>query len=404
MSAASLVPRPAHVPESLVVDFDYREPPGHTEDVHLAWKRLHDGPDIVWTPRHGGHWIATRAADIDVMQTDHTRFSYRFVTIPPLPDAPQLAPLEYDPPAHTPLRAVLSPAFGPAVMQRLEADLRGLAVELLETIVPRGHCEFFDDFAKRLPVITFLRLVNLPLEDREHLLELTEKSVRPRSEAERMEAIVGLQQYTADWIGERRRNPGPDLFSRMVNAKINGELIDDYQLAGMLFNVIFGGLDTVASALTFTAHCLATHPDIRQALLNDRSLIPNAIEEFLRRYGIPNTARVITHDFEHNGVSFRQGEQVLLSKTLHGLDERRFPDPLRVDLHRDVRRHAAFGDGPHRCPGSFLARLEMRIFLEEWLARVPDFHVPEGASVVTSSGPVNGMLHLPLVWRRENRQ
>jgi cytochrome P450 len=380
------------------VDFDYREPPGHTEDVHLAWKRLHDGPDIVWTPRHGGHWIATRAADIDVMQTDHTRFSYRFVTIPPLPEAPQLAPLEYDPPAHTPLRAVLSPAFGPAVMQRLEADLRGLAVELLETIVPRGQCEFFDDFAKRLPVITFLRLVNLPLEDREHLLELTEKSVRPHSEAERMEAIIGLQRYTANWIGERRRNPGPDLFSRMVNAKIDGQLINDYQLAGMLFNVIFGGLDTVASALTFTAHCLATQPDIRQALLNDRSLIPNAIEEFLRRYGIPNTARVITHDFEHNGVSFRQGEQVLLSKTLHGLDERRFPDPLRVDLHRDVRRHAAFGDGPHRCPGSFLARLEMRIFLEEWLARVPDFHVPEGASVVTSSGPVNGMLRLPLVW------
>jgi cytochrome P450 len=132
--------------------------------------------------------------------------------------------------------------------------------------------------------------------------------------------------------------------------------------------------------------------------LDDHSLIPNAIEEFLRRYGIPNTARVITHDFEHNGVSFRQGEQVLLSKTLHGLDERRFPDPLRIDLHRDVRRHAAFGDGPHRCPGSFLARLEMRIFIEEWLARIPDFHVPEGASVVTSSGPVNGMLRLPLVW------
>jgi cytochrome P450 len=398
MSAASLVPRPAHVPESLVVDFDYREPPGHTEDVHLAWKRLHDGPDIVWTPRHGGHWIATRAADIDVMQTDHTRFSYRFVTIPPLPEAPQLAPLEYDPPEHGPLRAALSPAFGPAVMQRLEADLRTLAVELLETIVPRGECEFFDDFAKRLPVITFLRLVNLPLEDREHLLELTEKSVRPQSEAERMEAIVGLQQYTANWIGERRRNPGPDLFSRMVNAKINGELIDDYRLAGMLFNVIFGGLDTVASALTFTAHCLATQDDVRRALLSDSSLIPNAIEEFLRRYGIPNTARVITHDFEHNGVSFREGEQVLLSKTLHGLDERRFPDPLRVDLHRDVRRHAAFGDGPHRCPGSFLARLEMRIFIEEWLARVPNFQLSKGAAVRTSSGPVNGMLYLPLAW------
>ena len=179
MNATVLASRPAHVPPELVVDFDYREPPGHTSDVHLAWKKLHDGPDIVWTPRHGGHWIATRADDIDVMQTDHTRFSYRFVTVPPLREAPQLAPLEYDPPEHTPYRQLLSPAFGPAVMQQLEGDLRRLALELLEQIVPRGRCEFFDDFAKRLPVITFLRLVNLPLEDREHLLELTEKSVRP---------------------------------------------------------------------------------------------------------------------------------------------------------------------------------------------------------------------------------
>lgn len=398
MNQSPLAAKPDHVPPHLVVDFDYREPPGHTTDVHLAWKRLHDGPDIVWTPRHGGHWIATRAADIDVMQTDHSRFSYRFVTIPPMPEAPQLAPLEYDPPEHTPLRQVLSPAFGPAVMQRLEGDLRRLTVELLEQVVPKGHCEFFDEFAKRLPVITFLRLVNLPLEDREHLLELTEKSVRPQSEAERFEAVSGLQQYTQKWIVERRRNPGPDLFSRMVNAQVDGKPINDYQLAGMLFNVIFGGLDTVTSAICFTAHCLATQPDIRRQLRDDPGLIPNAIEEFLRRFGIPNTARLITHDFDYNGVPFRKGEQVLLPKTLHGLDDRRFPDPLRVDIRRDVRRHAAFGDGPHRCPGSFLARLELRIFLEEWLARVPEFRVAAGESVRMSSGPVNGLLYLPLVW------
>ena len=398
MNASVLAPRPTHVPPDRVVDFDYREPPGHEVDVHSAWKRLHDGPDIVWTPRHGGHWIATRAADIDVMQTDHAHFSYRFVTIPPLPQAPQLAPLEYDPPEHAPLRAVLSPAFGPAVMQRLEGDLRRLTIELLDQLAQRGHCEFFGDFAKHLPVITFLRLVNLPLEDREYLLEITEKSVRPQSEAERMEAIVGLQQYTQKWIVERRQNPGPDLFSRMVNAKIGGRPINDVELAGMLFNVIFGGLDTVASALCFTMHCLATQPDVRQQLIDDRSLIPNAIEEFLRRYGIPNTARVITQDFEYGGIQFRKGEQVLLSKTLHGLDERRFPDPLRVDVRRDIRRHAAFGDGPHRCPGSFLARLEMRVFLEEWLGRVPHFRVADGDAPRTSSGPVNGMLYLPISW------
>ncbi len=398
MNTMALADRPSHVPPEVVVDFDYREPPGHATDVHLAWKALHGGPDIVWTPRHGGHWIATRAADIDVMQTDHTRFSYRYMTIPKMPEAPQLAPLEYDPPDHTKYRQLLSPAFGPAVMQRLESDLRRLTIELLEEIVPRGRCDFFADFAKRLPVITFLRLVDLPLSDREHLLELTELSVRPKSEADRVAAFTGLEQYTQHWIAERRRNPGPDLFSRMVNAKFDGRPINDHELRGMLMNVIFGGLDTVTSALTFSAHCLATQPGVRAELQAEPSLMPNAIEEFLRRFGIPNTARLITHDFEYNGLRFREGEQILLPKTLHGLDDRRYADPLRVDIHRDIRRHAAFGDGPHRCPGSFLARMELRIFMEEWFARVPDFRVTEGEQVRTASGPVNGMLYLPLSW------
>lgn len=398
MNTMALAARPAHVPPEVVVDFDYREPPGHATDVHRAWKALHGGPDIVWTPRHGGHWIATRAADIDVMQTDHTRFSYRYMTIPKMPEAPQLAPLEYDPPDHTKYRQLLSPAFGPAVMQRLESDLRRLTIELLEEIVPRGRCDFFADFAKRLPVITFLRLVDLPLSDREHLLELTELSVRPKSEADRVAAFTGLEAYTQHWIAERRRNPGPDLFSRMVNAKFDGRPINDHELRGMLMNVIFGGLDTVTSALTFSAHCLATQPGVRAELQADPSLMPNAIEEFLRRFGIPNTARLITHDFEYHGLQFREGEQILLSKTLHGLDDRRYADPLRVDIRRDIRRHAAFGDGPHRCPGSFLARMELRIFMEEWFARVPDFRVTEGEQVRTASGPVNGMLYLPLSW------
>lgn len=399
MNGSPMATRPAHVPAHLEVDFDYRAPQGHAEDVHLAWKRLHDGPDIVWTPHHGGHWIATRADDIDVMQVDHERFSYRFMTIPKMPEAPQLAPLEYDPPEHTKYRQLLSPAFGPAVMQRLESSLRTLTSELLDSIIPRGQCDFFEDFAKRLPVITFLRLVDLPLSDREHLLDLAEKSVRPRSESDRYEAYTGLEAYTRHWIGERRRNPGPDLFSRMVNAKFDGREISEHELRGMLMNVIFGGLDTVSSALTFTAHCLATHADIRDALRTDPGLVPNAIEEFLRRFGVPNTARLITRDFEYKGVQFRAGEQILLPKTLHGLDDRRFPDPLKIDIRRDVRRHAAFGDGPHRCPGSFLARLELRIFIQEWLARVPQFELVPGERPRTASGPVNGMLYLPLRWQ-----
>jgi cytochrome P450 len=397
--AATLAAIPAHVPESLVVDFDYQRPPGHEEDVHLAWSRLHAGPDIVWTPYYGGHWIATRADDIDVMQVDHERFSYRHITIPPQQErTARLNPLEYDPPEHTPRRAILSPAFGPKAIQALEAGVHALAVELIEGFAKRGECEFVGEFAKHLPIQIFLRLVDLPVTDREHLVELTELTVRPKSPDDQVRAFQGLYAYVQEWIIERRAHPGGDLFSKIVNAKIDGADMPPDQTFGMLSNVLFGGLDTVASSMGFFAKFLAENPTVQQELKAKPELTAPAIEEILRRFGIPNTAREITRDFEYKGVQFRRGEQVMLSKTLHGLDERRFADPFTVDLRRKRTPHAAFGDGPHRCPGSFLARMEIRVWLEEWLRHIPEFRIQPGARPRTSSGPVNGVLFLPLRW------
>jgi cytochrome P450 len=366
--------------------------------VHLAWKKLHEGPDIFWTPRYGGHWVATRADDIDVMQTDHQQFSYRHIIIPPLKEFPPLAPLELDPPEHGPSRAVLSPSFGPKAMRAIEPDLRKLSTELLDRIAPQGECDFVEAYAKRLPIITFLRLVDLPLSDREHLLKLTDMSVRPRSEEDTREAYSGLHEYTQKWIRERRERPGTDLFSRIVNARIGDQPLSDTHTAGMLSTVLFGGLDTVASALSFTARCLADNPGARARLRANRELIPAAVEEFLRRFGIPNTSRVITHDSAYRGLLFRTGEQILLPKALHGLDERRYPQPLELDFDRPKNLHAAFGSGPHHCPGSSLARMEMRIFLEQWLERIPEFGIQPGKQPRTSSGRVNAVLYLPLAW------
>jgi cytochrome P450 len=389
--------RPAHVPHELVLDFDFMNLPGHLDDVHVAWKRaVEKAPDIFWTPHNGGHWVAIRADDIEVMQRDHEHFSHEAITIPRAKSA-RLAPLEYDPPEHTPLRAILSPAFGPKPMQALQPDLRALCIELIDGFYARGECEFVLDFAKRLPIVVFLRLVDLPLEDREHLLELTEMSVRGTAE-QRGASYQGLYIYVQKWIAQRREQPGNDLLSKIVNATPGGRAMSPEQTFGMLVNVIFGGLDTVAASLSFVTRWLAENPKACQELIENPALINDALEEFYRRFGIPQTARVITKDFVYKGVPFRKGEQVLVSKTLHGLDERRYPNPLQVDFKRGRVPHAAFGDGPHRCPGSFLARQELRIFLEEWLKRIPQFRLKPDAKVVTSSGMVNGVLSLPLVW------
>lgn len=395
---AVLTDRPAHVAPGRVVQFDYLAPEGHEDDVHRAWNALHAPgvPDIVWSPYYGGHWIATRADDIDKMQLDHERFSMSSVTIPRTAQNFRVVPLEMDPPEHTPFRALLSPRFGPRPVHDLEGSVRELAIELIDKVADKGECEFIDAFAKRLPIVVFLRLVDLPLEDRELLLEMTEASVR--GDAERRNwAAQQLQAYVGKWIAARRAQPGPDLFSAMVNAKVDGRDYTPEETFGMMVNVIFGGLDTVAASIGFMARHLAEHPALRRQLAADKSLIPVAIEEFLRRFGVPNTARVITHDFEYGGVQFKAGEQIILPKTLHGLDERRYADALTVDFSRPASRHAAFGDGPHRCPGAGLARMELRVFLEEWLARIPDFEL--AGRPVTSSGQVNGILSLPLRWK-----
>ncbi|WP_022981611.1 cytochrome P450 [Ideonella sp. B508-1] len=395
----ALAERPQHVAPDRVVDFDYLAPEGHDDDVHRAWSALHRPglADILWTPHYGGHWIATRADDIDLMQQDHTRFSMSSVTIPRQAQTFRVVPLEMDPPEHTPFRALLSPKFGPRPVHDLEGSVRELAIELIDKVIARGECDFVDAFAKRLPIVVFLRLVNLPLEDRDLLLEMTEASVRGNAER-RNWAAQQLQQYIGKWIVARRQHPESDLISAMVNARVAGREYTPEETFGMMINVIFGGLDTVAASMGFAARYLAQTPALRRTLAADPTLIPGAIEEFLRRFGVPNTARVITHDFEYKGVSFKAGEQIILSKTLHGLDERRYPEPLTVDLGRPSSRHAAFGDGPHRCPGAGLARMELRVFLEEWLRRIPEFEITPGKRAVTSSGQVNGILALPLSW------
>lgn len=392
--------KPDHVPENLVYDFDYLTPPGHEEDIHMAWYRLRcEGvPDIFWTPRYGGHWIATRADDIDHIQLDHTLFSMCDITVPRGSSTFRGYPLEIDPPEHAKYRILLAPRFGPRQAREMVDAVRAYANELIDGFVDRGECEFVGEFANRLPIDVFLRLVDLPLEDRDHLLKIAEMGTHAKTTEERAQAARDLGAYVEKWIEERRANPGDDLFSLIVNAQIDGRAYNDEETYGMLFIVLFGGLDTVASSMGFVANFLATHPEHRQQLVSDPSLIPDAIEEFLRRFGIPQTARVITADIEYNGVQLKAGEQIMLPKVLHGLDERRYPDPLTVDFSRKPKDHAAFGAGPHKCLGMHLARQELRVFLEEWLRRIPNFSIKSGETPKTTGGSTNGMIYLPLVW------
>lgn len=399
MTEAALAPRPPHVPENLVVDWDFTNPAGNV-DVNLAWKTLHDGPDIIWTPRNGGHWIATRAADIEHIQKHHDPFSMRRVVLPDHAERPSILPLEMDPPEHARYRTIINQFFTPRAIKDLQEEARRLAIELIEGFKHAGRCEFNAAFASQLPIRIFMKMVDQPLDNLDQLLEWTEMTVRPRHPDDRTKAHLALHAYLEEVIADRKANPGPDLLSAIITAQVGGNAIPHQDLLGMLTTVMFGGLDTVASSLGFAAKYLAENPDKRRQLVERPELIANAADEMLRMFAPSSTARILTRDVEYNGIAFKAGDRIYIRPVLHGMDERKFPNPLEADWERPAleRNYASFGNGPHRCPGATLARSEMRIFLEEWLGRIPDFALDPDQPATFGAGMVNAVLSLPLVW------
>ncbi len=394
---------PAHVPPGLVRDFNYLTMPGVEKDPHRAWKQVQqDGRDIFWTPHFGGHWVVTRGAFIKELYENFADFSSEVIALPreERPEPYRMAPLELDPPEHTDYRRLLNPAFGPKALQRLEDGIRQLTCALIDGFRSAGHCEFIGAFALRMPVTVFMRIVDLPTEDLPRLLEWADMVIHHGGDLARArDGSAGIAGYAHQKIQERRAAPGADLISHVIGTDVNGRRLTDGEAVGVVALLLFGGLDTVAAMLGFSVRHLAEHPEQRRQLIADASLIPNAVEELFRRFSVPSTARMVSRDIDFHGVTLRKGDLVLAPNILHNLDDRLWPDPLRVDFTRqDARRHLTFNAGPHRCVGAPLARMELRIFLEEWLKRIPDFRIAPGAEIRTKPGAVVGIAALPLTW------
>jgi cytochrome P450 len=399
-----LAMRPDHVPPELVFDFDLFNMPGAQDDIQLAMRAYQQNcPDIFWTPRNGGHWVVTRADDIMRMHQDWQHFSNDSYLIPKKPsEMPKEIPLECDPPRHTELREPLSAALMPKQVHALQGKIRDLAIELIERVQPRGTCEFVDEIGQALPISIFLDLAGLPREDRQRLKPITDKTVHSPTQAGRAEGYGELRAYLGAVIKERRANPGDDLISKLVNVTDGGQLISEDNAFAYAGLVLLGGLDTVASLLGLVVRFLARNDDIRREIianLDDEEFMRTASEELMRRHGVAVTARLVVEDIELKGVGFKAEDMICVLHPLTGLDERFIADPLKLDLRRPpVRTHTIFSGGPHVCPGSVLARRELKIFLQEWLRRIPDFDLAPGTQPRTTTAPVCCLYDLHLVW------
>ncbi|MBB5498665.1 cytochrome P450 [Paraburkholderia sp. MM5384-R2] len=394
-------PVPGHVPRELIRDVDIYRMPGASTDVHAAWAHVAaTEPPVFYTPRHGGYWVLNRAELIAEAFGDHERFaSSGAISIPPLPEqVPPQLPIMADPPEHRYFRLPLNLAVSPKRLAALSEMARALAIELIEGFRPFGRCEFVQDFAMHLPMTIFLYLVDLPLKDRAWLISQVEVMPRAEDEAARIQAYNNIIGYLEGWLEKRAAEPGEDLISRILQVKIGDRPITRQEALSEAALSLFGGLDTVASTMGLVARFLAENPDYRKQLIDEPGLIPNAVEELLRRWAIPSVARRVTQNLEFGGVKMKRGDLLILTTSLHGLDPHFWENAREVDFRRPLANLMTFGRGVHKCPGALLARAELRIFLEEWLRRIPDFSIDPQDPPVTAGGNVIGMLRLPLAW------
>jgi cytochrome P450 len=348
-----------------------------------------------------GHdfWLLTRMEDIRAAFQDPQLFSSRAVS-PIDPDPPYLwIPEMLDPPVHTKWRHLLGPFFSPGSVAKWQPRVRQRFGEILDEIAPRGECDYVADVALRFPNTIFMEIMGLPVSDADQF-QVWETDILHSGlvgNEKSLQAMNEVVAYFSALVAERRKKPQDDLVSLAADFEIGGERVSDEDLLAMCLLMFMAGLDTVAMQLSYSMLHLATHDDDRQRLVDDPSLFPTAIEEFLRYYAFVTPGRKITRDVEFQGCPMRAGQMVSLPLVSANRDEREFPDADKVIIDREANHHIAFGAGPHRCLGSHLARQELQIGLTEWHARIPHYRLVQDVPVREHGGQI-GLDNLSLAW------
>lgn len=399
--------KPAHIPDRLVRDIDMYALDGIESGYHEAWSELQKrGPEkLVWTPLTGGHWIAMEGPLVKEIYEDPVRFSSEVIFLPKeAGEKYAMVPTRMDPPEHTPYRRLLDTGLNPKRIREVEDLVRRSAAELIEPMAARGACEFSADYAKIFPVHVFMTMADLPLEDVPILAKFAEDMTRPAGNSPKEMADCldaankGFFAYVEPIIKARRGRAGTDLISIMVNGTVNDEPLADDKALGLISLLLLGGLDTVVNFLGFMMLYLARHPEKVAEVRADELKLRRGVEELFRRFPVVSEARMVARDITFHGIEMKRGEMVLLPTVLHGLDANENPDPWNLDWERKSPRHSTFGGGPHRCAGLHLARMEATITLQEWIRRIPEFRLADGANPVYHSGIVAAVDDIHLIW------
>ncbi|HEY1919472.1 MAG TPA: cytochrome P450 [Streptosporangiaceae bacterium] len=361
--------------------------PEYVEDPRAVWQRLHASCPVAYSDQFGGFWALFKHADIEQAAGDIATFSSaeRF-SIPSFSiDGVEWRPLQSDPPEHGQFRQVIRPLFQASRLKTFEAPLRAMTNELIDKFIDRGQADLAAELCIPLPAAALCLLLGRPLDDWTMLKEWAVRMIDTgrMGDLDGLVAVYGeMMGYAEQWKkevaakGTAAEGDGQDLMMRMLSAGIEGRGMTDSEIAGMFVLTITAGHETTANTLANAMHYLAANPSARRYLTGDPARIPRAVEELIRFCSpTQHLARTTTREVAIGGRTIPAGQPVALMWTAGNMDGEKYENPDTCDFARDARGNLTFGSGIHRCVGEFLARMEIRIVLEEFLRRIPDFEL-----------------------------
>jgi len=362
------------------------------------FKMLRDETPVMSVPMGAGPGVLlTRKAEIMEALRHPEIFSSNMDAVD-LKNKRPMIPLQIDPPDHKKFRKLLDPIFAPRKMAAMEDEVAALVNRLIDGFIDDGEVDFAKRFSIPFPSQVFLTLLGLPLEELDRFLAMKDGIIRPdhvtgtrygakEAQDHQQKVADASYEYFEMVLDDREKERRDDLLSRFLDAEVEGDRLSRNDILDICFLFLIAGLDTVTATLDCMYSFLAQNPEHRRQLVEDPALIPNAIEEMLRwETPVMGIARVAVADYELGGCPVHEGDQVMVMIGSANTDEAEFPDGDLVRFDRDVNPHIAFGGGIHRCLGSHLARMELRVALREWHRRIPEYEVEPGHTLVYTPG------------------
>ena len=350
--------------------------------------------------------MLSRKEDVD-FALRHTEIFSSNVDAVDLKNKRPMIPLQIDPPEHKKFRKLLDPIFAPRKMAAMDQEVSDLVNHLIDGFIERGEVDFAKEFSVPFPSEVFLTLLGLPIDELDTFLTMKDGIIRPehvtgtvqgsaKAQAYQQEIADSVYEYFDHILDEREKEPKDDLLSHFLEAEVEGDRLTREDILDICFLFLIAGLDTVTATLDCMFAFLAAHPEHRRQLVENPDIIPNAIEELLRwETPVMMVSRVAVQDTELAGCPVHQGDHAIVVIGSANTDEAEFLDAHEVRFDREVNRHIAFGGGIHRCLGSHLARLELRVALREWHKRIPDYEVEADQTLVYTTG-IRSIEHFPL--------